>query len=453
MKSIKLFLMSIAAMSFAFTSCEEKPTEPEVPPQDELGTEARMTSLTLVSGDVSVSAYVSGNTMEVAYKANEYELLQNATAEVVISDGATIEPDPATPRDYTVEGGVTFTVTSEDGNTENTYTVTLIEASPVITATATWEKTVGELGLPTYSRGNVGIAFSGNNIVTYDTQVFDLTGSPVGKLNLTGVEGASDSNFQLASLTNDANGVLVATVGLDASGAYVASGPTQTRFYAWMDGYDQAPTLIHSDDAYDFSVYMSVAGDVKGDAVLTFCAGRDATQMHHVYGVTGGDWTNKTWSTVTMQYPGNDGNWGQGLTFLSGDPEGAFVMYDSRGDNQGLQICYYENGVETRLSGTLEGEYGGSDLYGNYSQGSAKAFMIDGVPYVAVASSGWVSTYLTVQPTNTEDEVILPTVTLGGAEVFPSVGVYYDSEAGNAYVAMLSPNSQVVLYTISVQYV
>ena len=114
-----------------------------------------------------------------------------------------------------------------------------------------------------------------------------------------------------------------------------------------------------------------------------------------------------------------------------------------------------ENGIETRLMGSLEeGELAGfGDLYGNYSTGSAKALLIDGVPYVAVASSGWTQVYLTIQPVDPNADYIIPTVSYSGAEVFPSVGAYYDTESGNVYVAMLSPNNQIVLYTVSVQYV
>lgn len=450
MKWSKFFAMLIATVAFSLTSCDK--TTQEDPEEPVLGTEAAITSFVLVSGDVTIDGFLTGSEIEIAYRPDQYDYLTNATAEVVISDGATIEPDPSTARDYTVDGGVTFTVTSEDGETSRSYTVVPVEAIAVITAVQSWEKTAGELGLPTYSANNVGIAFSGSNIVTYDTQVFDLTGTPIGNLNLTGVDGASDTGFQLAALTNDANGVLVATVGLDTNGSYVASDASQTKFYAWMNGYDQAPTLIHTGEA-NFTTYMSVAGDVTSDAVLTFVAGRSAEQMHHVYQITGGDWDGKVWSSITTQYAGNDGNWGQGLSFVDGDSQGPYIMYDSRGNNEGLRICYYERGNETVLCGTLDSEYGGTDCYGNYSQGSAKAFSIDGVPYVAVASTGWTATYLTIQPTNTEDDYILPTVTFSGSEVFHSVGVYYDSESGNAYVASLAPGSHIVLYTISVQYV
>ena len=432
MKSVKFFAMFVAAAVFALSSCEKTPEGGEQGGNETaLGTAAELESLTLVSGDISIDGFFTGKTVEIAYRANQYDALAEATATVKISDGATIEP-----------------------------TVTLIEAVSVITGELTWDKSVGELGLPAYSYANVGVAFSGTHIVTYDAQVFDLTGAPVGKLNLTGVEGSDAEGFQLAALTNDNNGVLVASVGLDASGAYVPSNPTQTRFYAWMDGYDSAPTLIHSDSANNFCVYMSVAGDVKGDAVLTFVAGRGATQMHHVWLVKNGDWENKVWSSVTTQYPGNDGNWGQALSFFDGTNDGAaatspFIVCDSRGSNEGIQVLYMENGIETRLMGSLEeGELAGfGDLYGNYSTGSAKALLIDGVPYVAVASSGWTQVYLTIQPVDPNADYIIPTVAYSGAEVFPSVGAYYDTESGNVYVAMLSPNNQIVLYTVSVQYV
>lgn len=460
MKSVKFFAMFIAAMSLSLTSCDKTPQGTDEGDGGTMNAKAEITSLTLVSGEVSIDGFLNGSAFEIAYRANQFDALKNATAELKYSEGATVTPDPATPRDYTVEGGVTFKVTSEDGKTVKEYAVTLVEAIPVITAAMSWEKTVGELSLPAYAYKNVGVAFTGEHIALYDTQVLDLQGNPVGELNLDGVDGASTEGFQLAALSNDNNGVLVASVGLDASGNYVPENPTQTRYYAWMDGYDKAPTLIHSDATNNFCVYMSVAGDVKGEAILNYVAGRSATQMHHVYLVQNGNWEGKVWWSVTTGYAGNDGNWGQALSFFDGSNDGTaatspFIICDSRGNNEGVMIAYMDNGIETRLTGSLEaGELAGlGDRYGNYSTGSAKAFLIDGVPYVAVASSGWTQVYLTIQPTNNEDDYIQPTVAYSGAEVFPSVAAYYNPESGNAYVAMLSPNNQIVFYTISVVYV
>ena len=465
MKTLKFFAMLAASAAFTFTACTEK--EPDTPdnqetPTEEVGTKAELTAFTLVAGGESLEGTVSGDEVGIYYTANQFEALQNATATATVSEGATIEPDPATARDYTVEGGVTFTVTSEDGKTSNEYNIVLVEAIPVLTASMTWEKTAGELGLPAYAYNNVGIAFSGNNIVTYDGQVFDLTGAPVGKLNLTGVDGASDPDFQLAALTNDNTGVLVASVGLDADGNYITGSDNvkQTRYYAWMDGYDQDPTLILSSDA-NLSVYMAVGGDVKGEAVLSIVSTRVvAPQMHNIYYVTDGNWENKQWTSVWTQYAGNDGNWGQMLSYFTGDPRGAFVMCDSRGNNEGMMVAYYENsddsgtpGAETILYGTCDPEYGGTDLYGNYSMGSAKALNIDGTYYVVAATTGWTAVYLTIQPTNTVDDYILPTATFTGSQVFASSGAYYDKEAGVAYVALLSPGNEIVLYTLEVQYV
>ena len=49
--------------------------------------------------------------------------VKKLTAEVKISTGASIDPDPKTARDYT--NSVNFTVTAEDGTTKKTYTVTV----------------------------------------------------------------------------------------------------------------------------------------------------------------------------------------------------------------------------------------------------------------------------------------------------------------------------------------
>ncbi|MDR1949463.1 MAG: SUMF1/EgtB/PvdO family nonheme iron enzyme [Spirochaetaceae bacterium] len=78
----------------------------------------RITSPVQADGTIAGTAI----TVIVPYNTNVTQM----TAEVNISSGASIDPDPATARDYT--GPVTYTVRAEDGSTQD-YTVT-VSAQP-----------------------------------------------------------------------------------------------------------------------------------------------------------------------------------------------------------------------------------------------------------------------------------------------------------------------------------
>ena len=102
MKTLKFFAMLAASAAFTFTACTEKePDTPDNPetPTEEVGTKAELTAFTLVAGGESLEGTVSGDEVGIYYTANQFEALQNATATATVSEGATIEPDPATARD------------------------------------------------------------------------------------------------------------------------------------------------------------------------------------------------------------------------------------------------------------------------------------------------------------------------------------------------------------------
>lgn len=464
MKTVKLFGILAFATILLAVSCKKEQTTEEQP---KLSTEAEITAFKLVSGEVSYDGFIYTDkpVIEISYKAKDYDALKSAVAEVTISDKATISPDPTVETDYTVADGVVYTVTAEDGTTKTEYTVTIIEATQVVTCNEVWNKTYGAIGLANSIFNNGAIAFSGNHIVMHDATVIDLSGNSVGKVNLTGVEAGDSDNFQFACLSSDANGVLVGSIGLTSDGALAVNsdGIAKTRIYAWLDGYDKAPTLIKQSDEYNFALYMSVAGDIKGKGILNYIAPvRGATQMHHVYYTETGDWENAAWAGPVVNLPSNDGNWGQLISFASGDPFGPMFICDSQGNNQGMGIYYREgvNGtVDTPLYGTLEDDgiletgYGGTYQYGNYSTGHIRAFMFEGKPYVSVSSSGWPSAYLTIQPADQNADYLLRSVVYEAAACVPCSAYYADPETGKSYVAFTAQSYFVALYEISVEYI
>ena len=103
MKATKLFLSAIAFVG-VFVACNpvDKPEGGEETPEVEKSTECRLTDFTAKAGDFEIKGFVdqTDKTIELSYMPNQFAALTAATAEVKISEKATISPDPAVARDY-----------------------------------------------------------------------------------------------------------------------------------------------------------------------------------------------------------------------------------------------------------------------------------------------------------------------------------------------------------------
>ena len=448
--------------------------------------ECKLSSLVVNVGEGSIEAFIdqSEKTLEISYMPNEYLFLSAATATAVISDNASITPDPAEVLDYTQESLV-FTVTAEDGESVAEYRVVLAEAEFTQKAVYNWSKTYGELGINAYNNTQSCVAFCDVDKFAYNSlDVFDLEGNKLGTLNTEGVPGLDTYNGQLGSMSNDENGVLVA---LCCYGGPHESSTVKTSIYAWIDGWDNAPTLIYGPVDYE-CYYMSVAGDVTGKFVLNLRNGVTAPpQMHHVLVYDGNGYKageNITWHGVKINHPCNDGCWGQQLSFFSGDPEDGFVCWDSleaaelgeTGNRTSAFYVYdgltaYENQFnagevnETILKGGVnwvdwdsDGRFYG---YGNFSTGHARAFIYNGQKYVLACSSSWPCNWITIQKADnivedddttddkdeSKDNYFLPTWQIAdAASCYPSGAYVYDPATGTGHVLVGSQASCVVAF-------
>lgn len=467
MKMNKLFaFMAVASLAVGFTACQkddpkqdEKPAEPSK--------EAKLVKFdvtgTATTGEFTItgSMFEKDKVVELSYLPDELAALSAVTkVEYEISDKATIAPDPATVKDFTVEGGVKFTVTAEDGTTKAVYTVVAKAAEFSVKTVKVWDKLYGDLGIAAHSFKFCGIAFTGRNFATADCQVFDLDGKKVGKLNLEGVPSATLANFQLIDMSNDNQGVLVASVGVTAEDGVPAGGDdiAKTYIFAWMDGWDKAPTKIFSNEEYNFARYISVAGNLREKAILTFPTPvRAATQMFHCRQFTNMNWADPAWSGPIVNYPSNDGCWGQQISFTDSDPQGTFFIWDSRGENKGSAF-YARTGQKSKdvvLNGTLftdkiveKEEHGGANQYGNYSYGHARGFKYDGKDYVVACSSGWAAGYICIQPADPNEDYLLRSTMFAFATPCPCSAYYYDVETGHGIVLYAAQDYQVVRFDI-----
>ena len=478
MKTNRFFAFLAAASLVALAaSCNKEPQpEPEPEPTPvEKSKEAKLTALTLTSGEVTFEGFVyeTEKVVEITYFAEQLDLLKTATATVTVSEKATVSPDPTQARDYTVEGGVVYTVTAEDGETKAEYTVELSEAVVQVKATEVWKKTIATLGYAGHLLDDCGIAFCGEGLFALsDGSVYDLEGNKKGTLNLDGVVNAGKENFELACMTSDDKGNLVATVGYAADGscpvpAPGADGIATSKVYAWVNGYDQKPYQVNDQPAGNNARYMSVAGDIKnGPCVLLLRSGSgNPTVNFHRFTSASGMAENYAgdWAFYTVALNGQDGNWGTQVSPAAATEGAPYFIWDSAptgSDSNSTSYVYVTDASASDLTKTVSGtitddeildaQYAGWNglQFGNYSAGHVRGFMFDGKAYVAASTSGWSQLYLTVVSADGEEYLLRTQAFDGGAE-FSGSAYWYDAATSTGYLVYLKQNDCVALYKIT----
>ena len=522
MKTLRFFLASIAIVAM-FASCGNKEPQPQPGPGTEdksadpgkegestdpaapKSTECKLESITITAGPYTLEPFIDpvDKSIEISYMPDEYRYLDAATIEVTISDKAILTPDPSQPIDFTVDGGVTLTVTAEDGEHKTEYNVYLAAAEFSEKVEKVWEKKFGQLGLGTKANFDCGLAFVDREHFAFaDLQVFDLQGNKVGTLNTEGVtglqvygDGTVKSNKELVSMSNDENGVLVAMTAFTGELEEGGTG-CNSEVYAWVNGWDKAPVKVYGPVGYQCN-YMSVAGDVTGDFILSFRTGVTAApQMHHVLVYKDGKYFNgdessaATWFGPRIEHPCNDGCWGQQLSFFTGNPDDGFVVWDSLaaaelGQTGNASAAFYvyrgfteyfPEGAnmtdipaieETALKGQVTwarwDSEGQAYNYGNYSTGHVRAFLYNGIKYIIAASSSWPCTWITIQKAQDivlddeetdevdESEVnyLLPTTKVEeAAQCVPCSAFVYDPATGTGHVVYAAQSNVVLAYDI-----
>lgn len=463
-----------------------KDTEPEWV----VGTAAKILTFKLVSGETEIEGEIfdADKLVEVQYQPEYADLIKNAKAEYTISAGASVSPDPETITDWSSE--LKLTVTSEDGNATNEYTIKAIPIEyAVAIAPATGDgKTLVEIGANNdiaYFAGNQ-IAFCAvDKIATADGRVYDLDLNYVGDLNY----GEIPSGCALTSMGNDDNGVLIAAVGyadntfagpgVDGDGVITWNYTGATRFYAWKDGYDKAPTLLYSNES--FLSWMNVSGDVNGNMLITAKQQGNAGN-HHLFHFENGVVNGAKWQwfntglgeidrdrTLPSCAPSDGMNylpatWRMGQTAgstvcpLGVDKEEALFVYaqaltglaeydaeysadkwgkdGSSGPIVGVRQGYTGNdlllwGTACTINGkTPPHRYGGYYGWGNVClTGNVKAFKYSGNVYAAIAGQDWNEPHVTVVDVTASTEgntvALLATTGVAGGLVCPLSSVAY----------------------------
>lgn len=304
--------------------------------------------------------------VKVSPQYDIYEEIDSVYPKFFISKGSTVTPDPSQCVDLTVEGGVKYTITSEDGQTSKTYVVThaltdfIPDGGGCSLSMNQYNKLFTELGYPgeykvtegvadsrLYGDLNGYIAFCGTEHFVivgrqYSDPHFDLTGSLASEndkpnfdlgIRVFNIADGSDAGIKLntgdielrkfRAITSDWHGVMVGSVA-NGSGSDI---------YYWKKPTD-APTLVaHLAEnvcmAEDGSNYIQVSGDITGKANIAAGAQRGKDGSHYYYHLEGGVITDS--QKINSGYDSSDCGGFQMISFFSDEPESDYVVGDSEG--------------------------------------------------------------------------------------------------------------------------
>lgn len=290
-------------------------------------------------------------TIKVSPYLDATEVLDSAFAIFYLSKGATVSPDPTIPQNFAQEGGVKYTVTSEDKKNKRDYIVSWGISDPLpygegfSYAEIGTSKDFTQLGYPG-EVNNFGFmdsklygdlllypAYCGNYIILlsrayidadptspYGIKVIDKTTlNDAGTLNLGSVSPAD-----LKLITSDYKGNMVGAVTKN----------NETEFFYWTTPTETpksvGKTSVNMTPATDGSNNFQVAGDIKGNAWITALAPRGSKGEHYRVKVTNGQLASN-YSIVETGYASDDCSGFQMISPLDDSDQPNFVVGDTEG--------------------------------------------------------------------------------------------------------------------------
>ena len=361
MKLYKLILSScILSIGAGFSSCSDDMFTEDGKQAFILGSNDKDCFSVVGKSGTTWRSRMDGNTIyiQLSPEVDPVEELDGVVPKFYLSKGATVTPDPTEPQNFAQEGGVQYTVISEDGKTSRVYTVTHgltdhVEFGMGFTrGQKTNEKKFDELGYPG-EQGNYGfsdsrqygdlngyVAYCGHdhivllaaqysnpqfgdasmNVVNeqLSLKVFNAADlSQAGNLNVGSINISS-----IRAITSDWNGVLIAAVKNGSAG----------DIYYWKSFSDAPKLLCHVDadicPTVDGSSYVQAAGDIFGTVNITCNAARSATGDHYMIHMENG----QVISTEVIQtgYSSTDGNKFQMISPLKPDAKSSYVVGEDR---------------------------------------------------------------------------------------------------------------------------
>lgn len=285
--------------------------------------------------------------------------------------GATCSPSPVEPQDFTKE--VRYTITSGDGKNQHVYTVNWGPSDPLPVGEGysfsrlLAEKLYNELGYPgaPVTGDEAGIepngdlllfpAFCGDKIVGFsrvyawgNTNGVNIPANPSLAFKVWDVSTLEESTAKLnlgpltadkiVNITNDGVGHLIAATG-GMNGA-------ESEVYYWTSldaapirvGRLEQPVYTHTSHEVDASMFIQVAGDITGEAVISYMPTKTATGNHIAVNVHGGAIAES--KTISSGYPSNDKAWFQMISFFGTDYNSNYLVGDTEGEGNGSVRVY-----------------------------------------------------------------------------------------------------------------
>jgi hypothetical protein len=334
------------ALMIIFSACED----------ESLGSEAAIiNSFSVIGTDNSVlRASINDDytiTIKVSPFIDEEVVLESAVPKFYLSKGATVSPDPSLPQNFAQEGGVKYTVTSEDKKNERDYIVTwgvsdqLPYGEGFSYAEITTQKDFTELGFPgelrnfgfadskLYGDLNLYHAYCGEYIVLLSRAYINSDASSPHGIKVLDKASLNESQqlnlgtispTDLKIITSDYKGNLIGAVTKD----------NITEFYYWTTPSD-TPVSVGSASTNmtptsDGSANIQVAGDITGDAWITAMAPRGSKGEHFRIKVSNGQLASN-YSIVETGYASDDSSGFQMISPLDDSDQPNFIVGDTEG--------------------------------------------------------------------------------------------------------------------------
>lgn len=478
MKNFRFLAWAImAAAAISFSACSDDDTkdkgkDPE--PEPELSSECKLTEFKLVLEDkteLQGEIFDFEKTVEVTYTTDKAAQLTSARAVTKISDKATMSPDPNVAADYSkTDAPVKFTVTAEDGKTTATYTVEIKEkvVKAIIKFEQMWVKKA-EDGVKIAAGDFVSndqlvqtsfntVAASGDKIVLSNLSVYDRTGANVGTLNTDGM-GATE----LISMTNDFNGVLLASVNNPNTTVTDDGGNKKTyEIWIWKNGWNAAPErLINSTN--NIAKFISASGDINGECIITAQGAAVEVGPHFSWRSTDG-WATTTYQEIKTNLPINDGSWSQMISLASASVDNFVFVFDSESPNVSEKpgnVYMMNNATSEAVAIAGPGAYYpdilGASGWGNFTRGTVRAFTFNDRAYCLAGSTSWNGIYFTVvNPKHPTYEPLyfysITGIQLTGAGVCAGTAYVEDKADNCAYLYLCGPTFELSCVKVYLEY-
>lgn len=290
--------------------------------------------------------------------------LDSALAKFYLTRGATVIPDPSIPQNFAQEGGVKYTVVSQDKSNRQEYIVTwgasdhLPDGAGFSYAEIGAMKQFPELGYPgeysnwtfpdskMYGDLNMYHAYCGDYIVMLSRAYIDANPNSdyaikvvdkdklddAGSLNL-----GSISVVDLKVITSDYKGNMV--------GLVVKDGKSELFYWSTTTGTPKSVGTIDVNlaESTDGSSYLEVAGDITNNAWITALAKRGPKGEHYRVKVTNGT-LSSDYSIIETGYSSGDSSGFQMISPLDDSDKPSFVVGDTEGaPNAANSIHAYVN--------------------------------------------------------------------------------------------------------------